>query len=443
MKTCIAMQVFLFFNIHTFLPIQMPMQQTLSHQLATHMPNQTDFLVGLSGGIDSVVLLDLMRHQPNINVRAVHIHHGLSPNADHWADFCHRLCEQHHIPFELRKVEVSGKNGVESNARQARYQAVGETIRPNEVFVTAHHLDDQAETVLLALKRGSGIKGLAAMQAVGFWQNFAIFRPLLNISKAEITAYAEHRNLTWITDESNADNRYDRNFLRNQILPALNQRFPAFNQMLARTAQHCAEQQALIEELLENELHTRLGTENQLNIHGFDAYSPLKQQQLLRLWLARNRVQMPSQAQLQAVISSLIFAKPDRNPQVVLGGHIIRRFRQTLFVINNANHTPTAEIHTIPPLYQGELGTFSLQRNGVELLFCKKSGEIDRLLLPNALYDQPLTLQFAPKGKVKQYGKPHREEMKKIWQANNIPVWAREQTPVLFYHDQLVLVLPL
>lgn len=421
------------------------MQQTLSQQLTTYMPNQTDFLIGLSGGIDSVVLLDLMRHQPNLNLRAVHIHHGLSPNADRWADFCRNLCEKQRIPFELRNVNVSGTNGVEGNARQARYQAIGEAIRPNEVFVTAHHLDDQAETVLLALKRGSGLKGLAAMQAVSFRQNFTLFRPLLTVSKAEITDYAERRHLSHITDESNADNRYDRNFLRNQILPTLNQRFPAFNQMLARSAQHCAEQQALIEELLESELQTRLGTENQLNIHGFEAYSPLKQQQLLRLWLARNNVQMPSKIQLQAVISELIFAKPDRNPQVVLDGKIVRRFRQTLFIMNKGEIEPTigSPTHTIPPFHKGELGGISLQRNGIELQFCKKSGEIHRLLLPKELHNQPLTLQFAPKGKVKQYGKPHREEMKKIWQTYNIPVWAREQTPVLFYYDQLVLVLPL
>ncbi|MWR52261.1 tRNA lysidine(34) synthetase TilS, partial [Escherichia coli] len=135
------------------------------------------------------VLLHLLA-ELQLNLRAVHIHHGLSPNADSWAAFCEQVCKRLKIPFILQKVTVDRSEGIEAGARTARYQAIGEIIQPNEVLVTAHHLDDQAETFLLALKRGSGIKGLSAMQAVGFWQNFTIFRPLLNVSRAQIEQYA-------------------------------------------------------------------------------------------------------------------------------------------------------------------------------------------------------------------------------------------------------------
>lgn len=398
---------------------------TLTTQLRQHFPLQHDFLIGLSGGGDSVVLLHLFAQCPNLNLRSVHIHHGLSPNADYWADFCAHLCQQLNIPFELRKVKVEGNQGVEANARSARYQAISQTIRPNEVFVTAHHLDDQVETFFLALKRGSGLQGLSAMHAIGNWQNFAIFRPLLNISKAEILHYAESQNLVWITDESNVDNRFDRNFLRNQILPELNQRFPQFNQMVARSTQHCAEQQSLIEELLNAELIQRIGEQNQFDISGFEQFSALKQQQLIRLWLKRNNVLMPSATQLQAVISELIFAREDSHPEVKIGNVVIRRYLQRIFV------------------FSGRETKFNnhIQITETEIIFCKRSGEIQRLQLPIELQHQPLTVKFSVKGKVKLYNKPYREEMKKIWKAYGIPPWERNETPLVFWQDKLVSVL--
>lgn len=161
--------------------------------------------------------------------------------------------------FYFAKVTVDSTNGVENGARKARYQAIQQHLKSNEILATAHHLDDQAETFLLALKRGSGIKGLSAMQAVNFLQNFTVFRPLLTFSKAELLAYAKAHQLQWIEDESNANNRYDRNFLRNKILPLLNQRWQQFSEMVARSAQHCAEQQELIQELLNDELTKNIG----------------------------------------------------------------------------------------------------------------------------------------------------------------------------------------
>lgn len=413
------------------------MQTTLSHQLASHLPQHTDFLIGLSGGVDSVALLHLMSRCPHLNLRVVHIHHGLSPNADRWAEFCRHYCESLGVPFELRKVVVTGDYGLEANARNARYQAVSELIRPNEIFVTAHHLDDQAETFLLALKRGSGIQGLAAMQAVGFWQNFTIFRPLLSLSKAELLAYAKQNNLTWINDESNADDRYDRNFLRHRILPLLNQRFPAFNEMVARSARHCAEQQQLIEELLQEELAARIGKRQQLDVSGFELLSPLKQQQLVRLWLAKCGTPMSNQARLQAVISELIFAKADRNPQVEWNGCQIRRHRNAIFIVPQSEPLDKTS-YTISPLDEIRLPQGVLKRSHTELLFCKKSGETDRLPLPPTLQQAPLTVFFHTSGKVKQYGKPMREEMKKIWQINDVPVWERGNIPLVFYQDQFV-----
>ncbi|MEG9544585.1 tRNA lysidine(34) synthetase TilS [Mannheimia sp. HC-2023] len=402
-----------------------------------HLPHQTNFLIGLSGGVDSVVLLHLFAHT-NFNIRAIYIHHGLSPNADSWAEFCEQYCKLLNIPFILQKVTVDSTNGVENGAREARYQAIQQHLKSNEILATAHHLDDQAETFLLALKRGSGIKGLSAMQAVTFLQNFTVFRPLLTFSKAELLAYAKAHQLQWIEDESNANNRYDRNFLRNKILPLLNQRWQQFSEMVARSAQHCAEQQELIQELLNDELTKSIGEKNQLSIAHFEHFSLLKQQQLIRLWLEKYGVMMPNQVQLQAVISELIFANADKNPQVKIGKKLIRRYQQAIYITDELPEIPAFEIKLGAETeldLPHQLG--KMTRHQQEII-CKKQGKTDRLLLPEALAQEEISLRIGQQGKVKCYGKPHREEMKKIWQQHNVPVWERNHTLLVFWQDEFV-----
>lgn len=409
-----------------------------------------EFLIGLSGGVDSVVLLHLFKQlqaEQHLHLRAVHIHHGLSSNADHWAAFCQSLCDQWQIPLVIRRVKVEGSQGLEANARTARYQAIRDILQPNEWFATAHHLDDQVETFFLALKRGAGVKGLSAMQKVRTFATSAIFRPLLGVSKTEILAYAEQHQLRWIVDESNADNRFDRNFLRNDILPPLNQRWLQFNQMVARTSQLCAEQQSLIEELLADELNTRIEPSNQsLNVVNFTHFSTLKQQQLVRLWLEKCQQPMPSQAQLQQILQ-LIGAERDKNPQVQLGKKMIRRYQERIFVTDEMCEPSHVEI-ILPPLagevsyaVGGQTHFGTITRTQDSLQFCKNSVFLPPLQLPEALQNQPLTIKFGVSGKVKLFGKPHREEMKKIWQQHGVPVWKRRCTPLVFFEEQLVMVL--
>ncbi|AUI66902.1 MULTISPECIES: tRNA lysidine(34) synthetase TilS [Glaesserella] len=417
------------------------MQTLFEQQLAKHCPNQTAFLIGLSGGVDSVVLLHLFAHtrqRRSLTLRAIHIHHGLSPNANSWVQFCEQLCEQWQIPLSVCRVQVQGKQGLEADARKARYQAIQAHIQPNEWLATAHHLDDQVETFFLALKRGSGIKGLGAMQAVSSWQNFTIFRPLLSFNKGDILRYAEQHQLHWIEDESNLNTDFDRNFLRQSVLPQLNQRWSQFSQMVARSSQHCTEQQQLIEELLQTELANRLEN-GKLNIHGFAHFSPLKQQQLVRMWLATAQVPMPTVAQLEQIIHHLILAKADKNPQVTLEQQTIRRYQQQLWITPNQTDiadfelelcSQTDEIHLPEPL-----GTVRRIHN--EIIY-KLSGKSYRFPLPESLADTPLRLTNRYPSKVQCYGKTQREDMKKIWQENQVPVWQRGNVPLVFFNQTLV-----
>ncbi|OOS00843.1 tRNA lysidine(34) synthetase TilS [Haemophilus paracuniculus] len=411
----------------------------LQTQIEQHFPH-AHFVIGLSGGVDSVVLLHLFR-QLNVEVRAIHIHHGLSPNADSWADFCHALCQRWQIPCVVRKVKVQGEKGVEGNAREARYQALGEQIQADEILVTAHHLDDQAETFLLALKRGSGVKGLSAMQAVSYRQNLTLFRPLLGISKADLINYAKQQDLLYIQDESNQINDFDRNFLRNEILPALNQRWQHFNQMIARSAQHCAEQQTLLEELLAEELNKFADVQRKsLNIAEFPYFSHAKQKQLIRLWLTRHQIPMPTTAQLQQILEQLISAKQDKNPQLQLGKIWLRRYQQRIFL------TPTLHdfkhfVATLKPHQSLTLPDNLGQLNHLQTtLSFKKNGQTTRLNLPTELQQSELTIKLYHSGKVERYQTPQREDIKKLYQQAQIPVWERARTVLVFTEQKLLYI---
>src|ERR1043165_5967480 len=194
--------------------------------------------VGLSGGIDSVVLLHLLKHHPGIS--AIHVHHGLSPNADAWAAFCRRLCRQWGVRLKVSKVKVrpSGK-GLEAAAREARYAAFGKLNV--DLIALAHHLDDQAETVLMNLLRGAGLRGASGMRGVSRLEGKLLARPLLEVSRARIEEYGRAHDLEWIEDESNADEALTRNFLRRRVGPLLETRFPDWKRALARAARRAAE----------------------------------------------------------------------------------------------------------------------------------------------------------------------------------------------------------
>ncbi len=411
-------------------------------QLQQLISSSQKLLVALSGGVDSVVLLDLLcKIHHKSTLRAIYIHHGLSKNADDWADFCQQLCDQYGIELIIKKVTVNAQKNIENSARTARYQATRETILSDEMLVTAHHLDDQTETFFLALKRGSGLNGLSAMQQISHSHGFALLRPLLAFSKQNITAYAKQNQLKWIEDESNQNTHFDRNFLRQDILPLLNQRWQHFAKMVARSAKHCENQQLLLAELLNDELYKWADfAKKSLNITVFSQFSPLKQQQLLRLWLEKCGGVTPTMAQLDQLLN-FIDVKNDKNPQLKLGEHIIRRYQSQLFI--------TAEFIEIPP-FSAEIKPeqkIILPNNLAEIthlgeqLFCKFSQKSNRFDLPKDLKNQPLTIKLGCTGKVKVYGKSQREEMKKIWQQHQIPTWLRSQTPVVFWQEQLVMVL--
>lgn len=399
------------------------------------------FLIALSGGLDSTVLLSLFAklrqkrpHLPPLSVRAIHIHHGLSPNADSWAKHCQDLCDQFQIPLIIERVQVDKTNGIEAGAREARYQAIKKHLQTQEMLVTAHHLNDQTETFFLALKRGSGLKGLGAMQQQSVLFGMPILRPLLGFTRPQLEDYAQKEKLNWITDESNGDNRYDRNFLRNKILPELRERWAHFDLAVQRSAQHCFEQQQLINDLLSEAFAEHCQIKNQFKLCQFRQYSLAKQTALLRMWLAENQLEMPSKRQLTQLINDVIFAKEEANPQFQLVNKVIRRYQDRLYLTKPfsdlTKYCLKLEQNTLS--LPDDLGNLSVQENEHNLIFHWQDYSVTL-----EKTDLPISIRFGYSGKIKHHPKRPREDIKKIWQELSVPPWERNRIPLIFYGDKL------
>ena len=400
----------------------------------------TRFLIAFSGGLDSTALLSLFiklrQNRPHFELRAIHIHHGLSSNADAWVIHCQHICATFNVPLIVEKVQVEQTDGIEAGARQARYQAIARHLQADEILVTAHHLQDQTETFLLALKRGSGIQGLGAMQTQSTVYDLPIFRPLLSFSRQQLEKHVQSENLNWIEDESNADNRYDRNFLRNEILPQLKNRWPHFDQAVQRSAQHCFEQQQLINELLAEEFWKNYQkTDRTFNLSNFAQFSVHKQRVLIRLWLAQLQLEMLSLAQLDQLIRDVIFARQDANPQFKLGEKLVRRYQQKLYLTDKFADLREIQIDIIPnqriALPDG-LGEFIAlrQENSISFQWLDKISTL-------AFTEKPIQIRFKYSGKVKLAEKGVNEDIKKIWQNLSVPPWQRNRIPLIFYGEHL------
>lgn len=337
-------------------------------------------------------------------------------------------------------MKIDAQNGIEQGAREARYQAIAKHRKADEILVTAHHLQDQTETFFLALKRGSGIQGLSAMQPESAVYNLPIFRPLLDFSRAELLAYAEQHQLSWVEDESNADNRFERNFLRNEILPQLRQRWDFWDLAVARSAQHCYEQQQLINELLQPEFEQNYDKIHRtFDVSTFSNHSKNKQNALLRMWLAKLEQPMPSQLQLDEIVQKVIFAKADSNPQFQLNNKIIRRYQQRLYLTEKL--ADLTDFHQ--ELQVGE--KILLPDNLGALTLCKTADFLTALWqTENQSYQShlPLTTQkievkFGYSQPVKLVGDNHHRDIKKIWQQYKVPPWQRNRIPLIFYGGEL------
>lgn len=390
--------------------------------------------IAYSGGVDSHVLLHavakLRTQLPVVEIRVLHVHHGLQPQADEWVEHCYQTCVKLDIPCEICYVQVTKNQGesLEAAARQVRYQAFIEYLSENDVLLVAQHADDQAETVLLQLLRGAGIDGLAAMPQWSALGKGHLLRPLLNYTRAQILAYAQQENLQWIEDSSNTDLRFERNFLRLQVFPILLQRWPSVSQLIGRVAQHQAQAQTLLQFLAEQDLQLCQGSNSyQLNIKAFSTLTPERQANLIRHWLKMLGLTIPSTVKLQCILTEVLTARNDRQPLVQWQGGEIRRFHGQLYAMSNLPSLPpdSMTITWSPPIQMnlplGCLQAKLVQATGISTQY------------------SPLEIRFRQGGE--QYSvHGHRHRMKKLLQAAHLPTWLRPFIPLIYFKNTLIAI---
>ncbi|SFN16150.1 tRNA(Ile)-lysidine synthase [Izhakiella capsodis] len=395
-------------------------------------------LVAFSGGLDSTVLLhrlvQLRLNQPGLQLRAIHIHHGLSINADNWAEHCLNICQHWQVACEVVRVKLDADSelGIEGAARQARYHAFNLSQRPDELLLTAQHLNDQCETFLLALKRGSGPAGLAAMPAFLRRQGKAHARPLLNETRAELEDWAQTHQLSWIEDESNQDCRYDRNFLRQEIIPGFEKRWPHFSVMTARSAALCGEQEALLDELLAPQLSACVQPDGSFDTRSLYAMSPLQRFALLRRWIASQQMPMPSRDVLQRLWQEVVLSREDATPRLRWGAQVIRRYRQRLWLHSIEETRQPESIDWLPPY------TLLTLPAGLGTLTRSDYGHW-QIRPPRA--DEQVSVRFRAEGEFYIVGRSGKRAVKKLWQEHGIPPWQRTRTPMIFYNETLIAAL--
>jgi len=393
--------------------------------------------IAYSGGVDSHVLLHLLattRHPQLPAVRALHIDHDLHPESSDWAEHCRQIASDLNIDFESVQVKIEDidEKGLEAAARQARYQAFRHDLMPDEVLLTAQHQDDQAETLMLQLLRGAGPAGLSAMWPESQFDGLTIVRPFLSLSKSDLLEYAELHQLHWIDDPSNADLSINRNYLRHEIWPRLNERWPAVSKTLSRSAEHCREAVELMREL--GSLDARLvcpERKDRLSISALSHLPQARQRNLLRYALEQNGLTLPSAAILQRIIDEVIPAAEDRNPEVHWPGAMVRRYREVIYL----------EPHRVEALDLGELEVTGADDvtlpDGRQLKWQLESGKG----LKQHVLNGPLLLKFREGGeRIRLQGHAQHKSLKQLFQEWDIPPWQRQHIPLLFVDHELVAV---
>ncbi len=390
-------------------------------------------LVALSGGLDSTVLLHrlvmLREQQPDLCLRAIHVHHGISQFADDWAAHCQALCDAWNVALQICTVTLHDNGqGLEAQAREARYQAFARALQPTEALVTAQHQDDQCETLLLALKRGSGPAGLAGMPQRLPFAGSQLLRPLLDTPRQLLEAWAQQHHLSWIDDDSNADDSFDRNFLRLRVLPQLTTRWPHFSHAVARSAALCGEQEQLLDELLEEALAGLLGEQASLRIAPLTGMSDVRRNALIRRWFAHLNAPMPSRAALARIWHEVACARDDAAPCLRSGENEVRRYQGALWWVKHR-----ASLNGVCLEWRDSKQPLILPQ-GLGMLRWAKEGQTVRLPRP----DEPVSVRFGAQGDVHIVGREHRRSIKKLWQELGVPPWQRGATPLLFYGEQLI-----
>ncbi len=391
------------------------------------------FVIAFSGGLDSTVLAHaLVQAETGVPIIAVHIDHALHEDSGTWSAHCEAFAKSLGIEYRCRRVTVqleSGK-GPEASGREARYTALHAELQHGDWLLSAHHREDQAETLLLNLVRGSGPAGIAGIGAIRPFGPGWLARPLLDTDRASLVDYAKSNGLEWIEDPSNTDRRFDRNFLRHEILPRLKSRWPDIAARLQRSASHAGEAAALLADLADIDLQNLGGRRERLPVDGLVALPRARQKNLVRHALRLCGLSTPTALQLDRILADVLPARADAQPLVTWPGASVRRYRNGLYLLPEV----LAEAPVAAPITGEEVALGA----GLGRLYFERGAP--RGLAP-ALVERGLRLAVRQGGEQFQLaGQPHTRKLKKLLQEEGIVPWMRERLPLIYADDELVAV---
>ena len=396
--------------------------------------NKLDFSIALSGGIDSVVLLHALSQlkvKLKLQLSAIHINHDLSSNADDWLIFCHNKCKELGIPIKSEKINIKHdiSMGIEAAARKGRYQAL-ETYRKG-ILVLGHHQNDQAETLLLQLFRGSGLNGLAAMPL--YDQERFIWRPLLKINKEIIEGYAKENSLNFIKDESNDNLQFDRNFLRKNVLPLIKSRYPDIINTISRSSENIAEGLNLHKAIAKEDANIFFSkNKERLSLTMIKVLEKERVVNLIRWWLDVNKKMMPSKKTMSELYKQIKNVKKDALLNIDISDSMsIKAYRDELFLVEK-----TIKIDPYELIWRGE-EVVELPGNS-RLIFTKSLGAGFSL---TKIGSKTLTIQNRNGGeRFKPKNNQPTRTLKYLLQTSDIPPWKRKLMPLVFSENELVAV---
>ncbi len=414
--------------------------ELLRQKLQVDLLPDSVWCVALSGGLDSSVLLhgmcQMRREFNGIVVRAIHVNHGLHPQSDEWAAECEVFCRKLDVVLqsEVVLVDRNADEGVEAAARRARYGSFSRTLGQDEYLLTAHHQDDQLETLLLRLLRGSGTRGLASIADRRQFGRGWLLRPLLEMSRVKMEAYARSAGFNWVDDPSNVDTSIDRNFLRHEVVPVLRDRWPGLGQTLGRAARLARESADLLDVLAEAD-GRNLMRGHVLDAAGLRQLAPARQRNVLRYRLRSRGLTVPSEAQLRTGLAQLLSARSDAQPVLRWSGGQIRRYRDRLYILE---FDPDSASESSPAEYQWDCRDpvdMGLVRGHVRLETASSGG------LAKSSVSEGMVIRFRRGGeRIRQAGQQHHNSLKKLFQAHGVVPWMRHNVPLVYVRDQLVAV---
>ena len=390
--------------------------------------------IALSGGCDSMVLLHALnelREELNFTIKAIHIHHDISPNSDKWQSFCMSECEKFKVIFSTKKINIQPEKhlGVEGAARKLRYKALDE-LREG-MLATAHHQNDQAETLFLQLIRGSGLKGLASMPH--YDERRDIWRPLLNVNRKTIVEYAKLNHILFVDDESNLDTRFNRNFLRQEIFPLLSKRFPHLIKTLTRSVEHIAEGLNLTETIAKEDAKSFFSEDlSRLSLMMIKELPKDRVINLIRWWFNKNNILMPSKKTIDSLYEQILKIKKDNSLLIKISEKMnVRAFQDELWLVKSEPFLESYEI-----IWRGEDKVLLPDQS--QLIFRSVKGAgfsleklgVTALRIQNRIGGE----KFKP-----SLNQPSRT-LKYLLQKSKIPPWQREKIPLIFSEDTLVAV---